>query len=493
MAVKVDCNTLDNHIQKKVDPVMILIAIGIFSLLTGMSYLLFSWISIVVILFAGGMAFFQIIGKIKTPKKKKQAKRSDSLYPVTILVLPFLLGAIMAIDGYLNFMTIIQAFFIWTLTLSFWQTMLFIPLAIRSAHKESQIPYPKVFRMLSILVPTYNEEKVIRRTLDSIIAANYPNKEIILIDDGSTDHTLDIAYTYKNQIKILHKKNGGKATALNYGLTFAKGDIVVIVDADTIIEKNSLKHIVKNFEDENVGAVAGNIKISNKVNWITWCQALEYLSGIQIMRRGLDYFDAITIVPGALGAFRKDVLVNVGSYNRDTLVEDFDATIKILKSGSIIKANNDAIVYTQAPETLRDFYKQRKRWYRGNLQVLRRHSNALINPKFGFLHKFSYPFMVIHMIIIPITGILVWILAAINILNGAHYFVLFTVLMFVLLQTMMSALAIRIDKDDKRLILFSVFMVIGFKQITDILQLKALFEELFNKKATWTSAERVRR
>ena len=118
------------------------------------------------------------------------------------------------------------------------------------------------------------------------------------------------------------------------------GDIVTIVDADTIIGHSSLKHIARSMAEENVAAVAGNVKIRNKVNWLTWCQSLEYLSGIQIMRRGLDYFGAITIVPGALGAFRKKKLEEAGSYHKETLVEDFDATMKVLRSGMIVNGSN---------------------------------------------------------------------------------------------------------------------------------------------------------
>ena len=191
-------------------------------------------------------------------------------------------------------MTITQAVFVWTLTLSFWQTMLFVPLAIRSAYRDSLISEPKVYPSMSILIPAYNEEKVIKNTIESIIQSDYPKKEIIVIDDGSKDRTLEIAKQYKNEIKVLHKENGGKASALNHGLLFTKGEIIVIVDADTIIGRNALKSIAKGLSDEKVAAVAGNIKIRNKVNWLTWCQALEYLSAIQIMRRALDYFGAIT-------------------------------------------------------------------------------------------------------------------------------------------------------------------------------------------------------
>ena len=210
------------------------------------------------------------------------------------------------------------------------------------------------------------------------------------------------------------------------------------------------------------------------------------------MRRALDYFGAITIVPGALGIFRKRDLEEAGSYHKDTLVEDFDATIKVLKSGLVVQGSSEALAYTQAPQTFKDFYRQRKRWYRGNLQILSRHSDALTNPRFGLLQKFVYPLMAIHMLLIPAASIVVWVFAAYQLILGNYQFVAFMVGMYITLQYLLSAMAIRMDGDDKRIIAFSVFLVIGYKQLTDILQLKAIIEEVFGRKAIWTSARRVR-
>jgi cellulose synthase/poly-beta-1,6-N-acetylglucosamine synthase-like glycosyltransferase len=369
--------------------------------------------------------------------------------------------------------------------------MLFVPLAIRSISVESMLAEPLTYPRISVLVPAYNEEKVIRTTIESLLSTDYPDKEIIVIDDGSKDQTLQIASRYKDKIKVIHKENGGKASALNTGMLYSTGPIIVILDADTIIGHTALKQIAKSFSNENVAAVAGNVKIRNRINCLTWCQALEYLSGIQIMRRGLDYFGAITIVPGALGAFKKSKLEEAGAYHNDTLVEDFDATMKVLRSGMLITANNLATAYTQAPQKLCDFYKQRKRWYRGNLQVLRRHSDILLNPRFGHLHKFSYPLMAIHMLIIPATSLLVLVFTAYQLLLGNYTYVAFILGMFIVMQYLLSAMAVRMDKDDKKMILYSVFLVIGYKQITDILQLKAVFEEFIGLKAKWTSAQRV--
>jgi cellulose synthase/poly-beta-1,6-N-acetylglucosamine synthase-like glycosyltransferase len=476
---------------KHADPVLVVLATVIFALLFYTAYSMFSYLSYVAIGIAAVLSFYQILSRRDPSSQYKYKTKTASAYSIIIMILPFAFGGVMLYDGYTSALSIIQVLFVWMLTLSFWQTMLFVPLAIKSIAKESQIEEPAVYPRMSIIVPAYNEEKVIRTTIEALIDADYPDKEIIVVDDGSKDRTLAIAMEYKDRIKVLHKENGGKASALNMALLYSTGDIVVIVDADTISSRSGLKYLARSMADENVVAVAGNVKIRNKINWLTWCQALEYLSGIQIMRRGLDYFGAIYIVPGALGAFRKSKLIEAGTYHKDTLVEDFDATVKVLRSGMIVEGSNKSIAYTQAPQTFIDFYKQRKRWYRGNLQILRRHSDILTNPRFGYLHSFAFPLMVIHMILIPVTSIMVWGFAIYQLLIGSYYFVAFTISMFVTLQYLLSAMAIRMDGDDKRMILYSVFLVIGYKQIIDFMQLKAALEELLGLKAKWTSAKRV--
>ena len=478
--------------RAKTDPVLVLLASMIFALLIITAYSMFSYLSIVSISIAAVMVFHQILSKKEPKSQYSYGRRGASSYAIIVMLMPFVLGTIIAYDGYANrLMTVMQTIFVWCLTLSFWQTMLFIPLAIRSVSKETLLKEPTSYPKMSVLVPAYNEEKVIRTTIESLLSTDYPDKEIIVIDDGSKDMTLEIASHYKDKVKVLHKENGGKASALNTGLLYATGSIIVILDADTIIGHSALRHIAKSFSNENVAAVAGNIKIRNRMNCLTWCQALEYLSGIQIMRRGLDYFGAITIVPGALGAFKKSKLEEAGAYHNDTLVEDFDATLKVLRSGMIISGSNMATAYTQAPQKLRDFYKQRKRWYRGNLQVLRRHSDILFNSRFGYLHKFSYPLMAIHMLLIPAASLMVLAFAVYQLIVGNYTYTAIVLGMFIAMQHLLSAMAVRMDKDDKKMILYSVFMVIGYKQLTDVLQLKAVFEELAGLKAKWTSAQRV--
>ncbi|NDB63392.1 MAG: glycosyltransferase [Nitrosopumilaceae archaeon] len=504
------------------DPALVVLAVAIFSLLFFAAYMIYTLISVISITIAGIIAFYHVLSRKSPDTQYKYKAKGASFYTVAILVMPFAFGIINAIDvigafdpfvglekfqilnqgsildsinrldGQHGTNAIIQAIFVWSLTLSFWQTMLFVPLAIRSAAREESLQDPKVWPRISVIVPAYNEEKVIQTTIESLLATDYPDKEIIVVDDGSKDNTLNLAMNYKEKIKVIHKENGGKASALNQGLLYTTGDIVTIVDADTIIGNSSLKHIARAMTESNVAAAAGNVKIRNKTNWLTWCQSLEYLSGIQIMRRGLDYFGAITIVPGALGAFRKKNLEEAGTYHKDTLVEDFDATLKVLRSGMIVNGSNKAVAYTQAPPTFGDFYKQRKRWYRGNLQVLKRHSDILLNPRFGYLHSLSYPLMAIHMLVVPFASFLVWAFAIYQIMQGDYFFVAYTLGMYITLQYLLSAMAVRMDKDDKKMILYSIFLVIGYKQIIDWMQIKAVIEEIFGKKAIWTSAQRVK-
>jgi len=275
-------------------------------------------------------------------------------------------------------------------------------------------------------------------------------------------------------------------------LTFAKGELIAVLDADTLAGRNSLKEIVKVFENEkDIAAVAGNIKVRNKNNWITWCQALEYVAGIQIARRAFDLFGAITIVPGALGCFRKSVLVDTGGYDKETIVEDFDTTIKILKSGGIVRGTAKSVAYTEAPNTIRDFYEQRIRWYRGNLQVITKHRDALKNPRFGFLQKLAFPYMLIAMIVLPLTGFGVLASAILALIEGDTLFVLTSFGFFIALQYLINAMAVRIDNDDPKLILFSVFFNFGYKQLLDFLLIRTALAQLFKRKAKWTSAKRI--
>ena len=479
--------------KPRIDLVQIILTCGIFAILFYTTYLMDTNLTFISLGVAAFIMFYQLYSaRGKLSSKFKYAKKMPAPFAIIMIALPIVLASVAAYEGYSIWQSPNRIIILWGMTITFWSTMMFVPLAVYSKYREDIQQEPAVYPSVSVLVPAYNEEKVIARTIEGLLENDYPGKEIIVIDDGSKDKTLEIANRYKSKVKVLHKENGGKASAMNYGLAFAKGEIIVIVDADTIIGRQALKQMVRGFgTSKDVAAVAGNVKVRNRMNLLTWTQALEYVAGIEIIRRAFDYFGSITIVPGALGAFRKSVLEGVGSYHKDTLVEDFDATIKVLKSGFVIQGTTQATAYTEAPQSLHDFYKQRKRWYRGNVQVLSRHFETIVNPRYAFLYRVAFPFMIISMIVLPFAGLSVVVTSIIEIINGDGFFVLQLFVLFVILQCFMSALAVRIDRDDPRLIAFSPLLVLGYKQLVDFLLIMAALQALFKRKTVWTSAKRI--
>ena len=479
--------------EQRFDPVLLVITGSIFAVLIFMAYLLFSLLSIVAISVGAAVVIYQVLSlRGKMSSKFKYGAKFPSAYLFFLIAAPIGLGIAVGYDTYSVQQSVVKAILLWGLTLTFWSTLLFVPLALFSKYREKNLSEPKNYPKISILVPAYNEEKVIARTIEGLIETEYPNKEIVVIDDGSKDQTFSIMNNYKNKVKVLHKENGGKASAINFGLAYSTGEIIVIVDADTIIGRDSLVHLVKGFTvDKNVAAVAGNILVRNRKNWLTRCQALEYISGIQIARRALDIFGAISVVPGALGAFRRSVLDEIGTYHKDTLVEDFDVTMKILKSKLVISGSSEATAYTEAPESIHSLYRQRKRWYGGNLQVFSRHANALTNPRFGILQRLVFPYMIFSSIVMPFVGFITLANAIYSAVFGNTIFVLEMFAVFSVLQCLQVALAIRMDNEDPKLVLYGIFLVVGYKQILDFLLIRAVFEQLFRKEMSWTSAERV--
>lgn len=477
----------------KKDPIQFVLTATIFIFLIVAVYFILGPISMIAMGLGGAITIYHVIGASKKLfSTNVSSKRGPSVFLIFLLGSPFIIAAMIAYEGYTLLESPVRIILLWAMTISFWSTMLFVPMAVLSKYREDIQSDVKTYPTISIIIPAYNEEKVIAHTIEGLLETKYPKKEIIFVDDGSVDKTLSIAMQYKDKIKILHKENGGKASALNYGLVYATGEIIVIVDADTIIGRHSLKEIVKGFEiNEHVSAVAGNIKVRNRVNWITKCQALEYITGIQIIRRAFDVFGSITIVPGALGAFKKSLLSEAGAYGKETIVEDFDQTIKLLKAGLITQGSSKATAYTEAPSTLRDFVAQRKRWYRGNIQVLKRHSDALTNPRFGYLQRLSLPYLFLGIIITPIIGFIATANAILGIILGDGWYVLQVLAIFTVVHYLMSTLAIRIDGEDPKLLWHAGFLIFGFKQLVDFLQLKAIIEQIVNKKATWTSAKRT--
>lgn len=243
----------------------------------------------------------------------------------------------------------------------------------RRRPKETAEPYaPRV----TVIIPAYNEERVIESSIRRILDSEWGELEVIVADDGSKDRTSEIvaaAFGNEPRVRLMTLTNGGKASALNRALAVASGEIIVALDADTQFERACIARLVRWFADEKIGAVAGNAKVGNRVNLVTRWQAVEYVTAQNIERRALTRFDAIMVVPGAVGAWRRTALDEVGGYPEDTLAEDQDLTIAIQRRGWKIAYDEQAVAWTEAPETFRALAKQRFRWSFGTLQCLWKH------------------------------------------------------------------------------------------------------------------------
>jgi cellulose synthase/poly-beta-1,6-N-acetylglucosamine synthase-like glycosyltransferase/peptidoglycan/xylan/chitin deacetylase (PgdA/CDA1 family)/spore germination protein YaaH len=272
-------------------------------------------------------------------------------------------------------------------------------------HREASAGFrPRV----AVLIPAYNEEKVIVRTIRSVLNSDYPNLHVIVIDDGSSDRTAEVAAAaYAQEIKIgrvqvLTKPNGGKAAALNYALDRLGEEIYVGIDADTVIAPDAISKLIPHFEDPRIGAIAGNAKVGNRVNlWTRW-QALEYITSQNFERRAMDLFHIVTVVPGAIGAWRTSAVKAAGGYPLNTVAEDADLTMNILEQGLKVDYEDRALAFTEAPVDASGLMRQRFRWSFGILQAVFKHRAAFLrNQAMGL---FALPNIVIFQMILPLVS-----------------------------------------------------------------------------------------
>jgi cellulose synthase/poly-beta-1,6-N-acetylglucosamine synthase-like glycosyltransferase/peptidoglycan/xylan/chitin deacetylase (PgdA/CDA1 family) len=265
----------------------------------------------------------------------------------------------------------------------------------RRSEALSQEPPPRKDPFhVSVIIPAYNEESVVANTVRGILSSSYRDLDIIVIDDGSKDKTFEVLtanFATHPRVELISVENAGKANALNTALTRARGDIVVALVADSQFEQDTIARLVRWFTDEEIGAVAGNAKVGNRVNMITRWQALEYVVAQNLERRALAALGTLTVIPGAVGAWRKSVLQELGGFPAETLAEDQDLTIAVQRAGYEVKFDSSAIAWTEAPATVRGLAKQRFRWAYGTLQCLWKYRDMTFNPRYGALGAIALP------------------------------------------------------------------------------------------------------
>ena len=272
-----------------------------------------------------------------------------------------------------------------------------------------------------VLIPAYNEEKVIERTIQGALDSDYPNLRVIVIDDGSKDRTLEIARRAfaaeeaAGRVLILTKPNGGKAEALDFGLEhIGNAELFVGIDADTIIAPDAIARLVPHFLNPKVAAVAGNAKVGNRVNlWTRW-QALEYITSQNFERRALNTMGAVSVVPGAIGAWRAEAVREAGGYHMDTVAEDADLTMALLRNGYRVEYEDLALAFTEAPTTASALMRQRFRWSFGILQAVFKHRGVFARK--GVLGFVALPNILIFQILLPLVSPFIDLMFAVGVI-----------------------------------------------------------------------------
>ncbi len=364
-----------------------------------------------------------------------------------------------------------------------------------SAEVPNGVEYPPV----SLIVPAYNEGKVIEGALGSLLKLDYPRYEIIVVDDGSSDDTLAnasrVAGEYSNcRVRVSTKSNGGKASALNAGLAMAEYPIVLCMDADAKLEPQTIKAAVAHFRDPSVGAVAGNVKVVNRVNIWTRLQALEYVEGLNMARRAQGFLNAVNIVPGPVGLFRRELLIALGGYDRDTFAEDTDLTLKILTAGWKIRYEPRSVAWTEAPERLVDLIQQRYRWTRGILQALGKHKRTFFSPLPDVPLWLSLLQMGFEAVVWPAMNVYGHLFFAyVAVAFGMSEMLLAWWVLLTLLDLVAALATVGMEEEQLTLVPYALIYRFFFILLIDVVKLCSTVEEALNLRMSWGKLERVGR
>lgn len=353
---------------------------------------------------------------------------------------------------------------------------------------------------ISIIIPAYNEGVNLSTSVESLLKLNYPSYELIIVNDGSKDNTRVIAESFVGmkeginsmvKVSLINKPNGGKAKALNAGIQYSEADFVVCMDGDSVLTPDTLKNAISHFDDPDVGAVAGNVKIANRGKWLTDLQALEYVEGLNLARSAQGQVRMVNIIPGPIGTFRKEALRDVGFYTSDTFAEDADMTLKILAVGWKVNYEPNAQALTEAPTNLMQLLKQRYRWTRGILQAVRKHKKHLFNPTLNFNNTLVLWSMFYEALLWPAMTIfanLFFIFVAI--FNGMSSLIFYWWLGIALLDFMSAVYSVAVEKEEFRLVPWAIVYRMVFVLIIDVTKAMATVEEFLGIKMEWGHLER---
>ena len=358
---------------------------------------------------------------------------------------------------------------------------------------------------VSVIVPAYNEEINCLRTINSLLNQDYPNIEIVFVDDGSKDgtyHKVFEAFKDNPKVKIFTKPNGGKATALNFGIEKSSSEFLVCIDADTQLKSDAVSFLIDKFFvrdaenhkvlDPKIGAIAGNVKVGNEVNMISRWQSIEYITSQNFDRRAFDFLECITVVPGAIGAFSKEAVLLAGGFTSDTLAEDCDLTMRLHGKGYLIRNCTSAISYTEVPETMHQFLKQRFRWSFGVIQSFWKHRKALFRRKYKNFGMIALPNILIFQIILPFLSpladlilVISLLFASVGIMPASFDKIIMYYLIFMIVDIIGAAVAFYFEKEDYKKLVWLIPQKLIYRQLMYYILIKSFRKAIKGELQGW--------
>jgi len=442
---------------------------------------------------SGDFYLFSMTGR-KKPSREGQIGFG---FPILLLVavLPMGFGALLSVLGYFGSWQedVLRTALMTGFSIALLVSTFPLPLAIRFKMLERRATRGHLSKpLVTILVPAFNEQSVLSRTLESLRRTGYDRTEVVVIDDGSTDMTASVASWYKShRVKVIRQPNGGKAAALNHGLLYAKGEYLITLDSDSVITRSAINEVIGAMEsDPETLAVAGNVKVLNNRSILTRIQELEYIMALNTIRRAYAMFGTVMVIPGAFGAFRKSAVVDAKGYDSDTATEDFDMTVRLLKAHGRVASSSSGVVYTEVPTSLKGLFRQRMRWSTGTFQTVSKHRDVLWDKSLRNLHSVGFPLLLLSLFN-PFASSLSLIAGIILAASGQWLILIEMVCIFLLAQIFVALVAISMDKEDYKLALYAPLFVVGYRQFNDFVTILAAFRTLVGRGTAWNKVARV--
>ncbi len=340
---------------------------------------------------------------------------------------------------------------------------------------------------VTVLIPAYNEEAGIESTVRSLLASTHWQLQIIVIDDGSTDRTADLATLIDDpRVLVVRQPNAGKAVALNTGLVHAHHDIVVMVDADTVFEPDAIHRLVQPLAHPAIGAVSGNTKVGNRRRLLGRWQHLEYVFGFNLDRRMFEVLECMPTVPGAIGAFRRDALMGVGGVSEATLAEDTDLTMALWRAGWRVVYEETAIAWTEVPTSLGQLWRQRYRWCYGTLQSMWKHRRALREVgQAGRFARRALPYLLLFQVALPLLAPIVDVFALYGVLFADPVESIGVWLAFLVVQLLGAGYALRLDKERLTALWAMPLQLFVYRQLMYLVIIQSVVSALFGTRLRW--------